>query len=46
MSMLQPPGKFSGIPGPGGRAPVKGLPTRTGGGIMEGIAKMGAGRGY
>ena len=53
MSMLQPPGKFSGIPGPGGtRAPVKALPTRTagsgsGGGIMDGIAKMGAGaRGY
>ncbi len=52
MSMLQPPGKFSGIPGPGARGAVKALPTRTGagaGGIMEGIAKMGAGaagRGY
>ena len=49
MSMLQPPGKFSGIPGPGARGPVKALPTRAGGGgsIMEGIAKMGAGaRGY
>lgn len=54
MSMLQPPGKFSGIPGPGGsRGPAKALPTRPGGsgggGIMEGITKMGAGlggRGY
>jgi predicted nucleic acid-binding Zn-ribbon protein len=52
ISMLQPPGKFSGIPGPGARGPVKALPTRAGGGgggggIMEGIAKMGAGtRGY
>ena len=54
MSMLQPPGKFSGIPGPGGvRGSGKALPARTagvgGGGIMEGIAKMGAGaagRGY
>ncbi|ERF76772.1 hypothetical protein EPUS_02311 [Endocarpon pusillum Z07020] len=48
MSMLQPPGKFSGIPGPGGvRGSGKALPARTagvgGGGIMEGIAKMGAG---
>ncbi|KAF7508783.1 hypothetical protein GJ744_008660 [Endocarpon pusillum] len=48
MSMLQPPGKFSGIPGPGGvRGSGKTLPARTagvgGGGIMEGIAKMGAG---
>lgn len=49
MSMLQPPGKFSGIPGPGGARGVgKVLPTRTGGaggGILEGIAKMGAGAG-
>lgn len=52
MSMLQPPGKFSGIPGPGGtRGSGKALPARTGGavggggGIMEGIAKMGAGTG-
>ncbi len=52
MSMLQPPGKFSGIPGPGGvRGSGKTLPARTagavggGGGIMEGIAKMGAGAG-
>lgn len=51
MSMLQPPGKFSGIPGPGG---IRGLGKggaggRTiaggGGGILEGIAKMGAGAG-
>jgi predicted nucleic acid-binding Zn-ribbon protein len=56
MSMLQPPGKFSGIPGPGAaRGTSKVLPTRIagggggfgggGGGIMEGIAKMGAGSG-
>jgi Fungal Transforming acidic coiled-coil (TACC) proteins len=29
MSMLQPPGKFSGIPGPGGRGPAKALPPRS-----------------
>lgn len=52
MSMLQQPGKyFSGIPGPGGRGKpgAGGLGTGVGGrgGILEGIAKMGAGgRGY
>lgn len=45
ISMLQPPGKFSGIPGPGGfrGGAGKGLPAKTGAGIMEGIAKMGRG---
>jgi hypothetical protein len=40
VSMLKPPGKFTGIPGPG-KAPVgRGMQR---GGIMEGIARMGAG---
>ena len=49
-SMLQQPGKFSGIPGPGfgavrpgsGTAGV-GIGSGSGGGILEGIARMGAG---
>lgn len=41
MSMLKAPSKFTGIPGPG-KVPVgRGIPR---GGIMEGIARMGAGR--
>jgi hypothetical protein len=40
VSMLKPPGKFTGIPGPG-KAPIgRGMQR---GGIMEGIARMGAG---
>ena len=45
MSMLKPPGKFmgTGIPGPGKTPIGRGIPR---GGIMEGIARMGAaGRG-
>jgi hypothetical protein len=40
MSMLKPPGKFTGIPGPGKTPIGRGVPR---GGIMEGIARMGAG---
>ena len=40
MSMLKPPGKFTGIPGPGKTPVGRGVPR---GGIMEGIARMGAG---
>jgi hypothetical protein len=40
MSMLKPPGKFTGIPGPGKTQIGRGIPK---GGIMEGIARMGAG---
>ena len=42
ISMLKPPGKFSGtgIPGPGKTPIGRGIPR---GGIMEGIARMGAG---